>query len=102
MFSRKKKFFALSIALLCVSCLLFSGCGSNDTPERPSGSQTDNQTAADRPENSNDISGNNMGPGFIELCLPALPQPEGDPSAEPAHPAHGSHPQEPALQQRAE
>ena len=60
MFSRKKKFFALSIALLCVSCLLFSGCGSNDTPERPSGSQTDNQTGTDRTEDSNDINGNNM------------------------------------------
>ena len=41
-------------------------------------------------------------PGSFELCLPALPQPEGDPSAEPAHPAHGSRPQEPARQQRAE
>ena len=60
MFSRKKKFFALSIALLCVSCLLFSGCGSNDPPERPSGSQTDNQTGTDRTEDSNDINGNNM------------------------------------------
>lgn len=30
MFSRKKKFFVCSIALLCVSCLIFAGCGRNN------------------------------------------------------------------------
>ena len=66
MFSRKKKFFVLSIALLCVSCLLFAGCGSNnstngnDTPPSNS-SQTDNQNnAADRTDGTGGMNSSNM------------------------------------------
>lgn len=35
MFSRKKKFFVLSIALLFVSCLIFTGCGNSNTQQTP-------------------------------------------------------------------
>ncbi len=65
MFSRKKKFFALSITLLCVSCLLFAGCGSsnnnssNDTP--PSSSQTDDaNSGADRTDGAGTMNDESM------------------------------------------
>ncbi len=47
MFSRKKKFFMLSVALLCVSCLIFTGCSkNNNTQQTPpaTNNQADNQT----------------------------------------------------------
>lgn len=54
MFSRKKKFFVLSIALLCLSCLIFTGCSkNNNTQQTPPA--TNNQT-----DNTQDnASGNN-------------------------------------------
>lgn len=54
MFSRKKKFFVLSIALLCLSCLIFTGCSkNNNTQQTPPA--TNNQT-----DNTQDnTSGNN-------------------------------------------
>ncbi len=60
MFSRKKKFFVLSIALLCVSCLIFTGCGRNDNNtnnQNPpaTNNQTDNQT-----NGTDGMNGNNM------------------------------------------
>lgn len=64
MFSRKKKFFVLSIALLCVSCLIFAGCGRNDhnkTEQTPSNSQNEtdsqneNNTEQTPDETENDI-----------------------------------------------
>ena len=75
MFSRKKKFFALSIALLCVSCLLFSGCGSsNDTAPSPSGSQTDSQTGTDRTDtktpNTGDTNSTDTGLNADESANP--------------------------------
>ena len=60
MFSRKKKFFVLSIALLCVSCLIFTGCGranNNNTQQTPSNNQTENVPN----EGTDGINGNNMG-----------------------------------------
>ena len=54
MFSRKKKFFVLSVALLCVSCLIFTGCSrNNNTQQTPpaTNNQTDNA--------QNNVSGNN-------------------------------------------
>ena len=45
MFSRKKKFFVLSIAFLCLSCLIFTGCSkNNNTQQTPpaTNNQTDN------------------------------------------------------------
>ncbi len=54
MFSRKKKFFVLSIALLCVSCLIFTGCSrNNNTQQTPpaANNQTDNA--------QNNVSGSN-------------------------------------------
>ena len=54
MFSRKKKFFVLSVALLCVSCLIFTGCSrNNNTQQTPPA--TNNQ--ADNAQNN--VSGNN-------------------------------------------
>lgn len=44
MFSRKKKFFVLSIALLCVSCLIFAGCTRNEhnkVEQTPSNNQSE-------------------------------------------------------------
>ena len=60
MFSRKKKFFVLSIALLCVSCLIFTGCSNNRNDTPPSSSQTDRQNETDRTDGTDGISGNNM------------------------------------------
>ncbi len=60
MFSRKKKFLVLSIALLCVSCLLFTGCGnSNDKSTPPANnSQTDDQNKG--VEDTDGMDGDNM------------------------------------------
>jgi len=65
MFSRKKKFFVLSLALLCISCLIFAGCSSknNTSAQNPptTGNQTDsndqnstNNNASDNPMSAND------------------------------------------------
>ena len=54
MFSRKKKFFVLSVALLCVSCLIFTGCSRNNNTQQTSPA-TNNQT--DNAQNN--VSGNN-------------------------------------------
>ena len=54
MFSRKKKFFVLSVALLCMSCLIFTGCSrNNNTQQTPpaTNNQTDNA--------QNNVSGSN-------------------------------------------
>ena len=54
MFSRKKKFFVLSIAFLCVSCLLFTGCArNNNTQQTPPAN--DNQTES---QDNNDVADN--------------------------------------------
>ena len=47
MFSRKKKFFVLSVALLCVSCLVFTAC-SNKNNSQQTPPATNNQTDTDR------------------------------------------------------
>ncbi len=55
MFSRKKKFFLYSIALLCVSCLIFSGCGrtNNNTQTPPA---NNNQTTTNEENNTNNTN----------------------------------------------
>lgn len=54
MFSRKKKFFVLSIALLCVSCLLFTGCGkNNNNPPAPPANNNQTDTQNNKAENNN-------------------------------------------------
>ncbi len=59
MFSRKKKFFVLSITLLCAACLLFTGCGnSNNNTPPANNSQTDDQNKD--VENTDGIEGDNM------------------------------------------
>lgn len=58
MFSRKKKFFVCSIALLCVSCLIFAGCGrnNNNTQTPPS----NNNQATTNEENITGDTNNSM------------------------------------------
>ncbi len=55
MFSRKKKFFVLSIALLFVSCLIFTGCGNSNTQQTPpaNNNQTDTQNNKDTNNTNN-------------------------------------------------
>lgn len=71
MFSRKKKFFMLSVALLCVSCLIFTGCSKNNTTQQTppaTNNQADNQTddaqnnaTGNDSNNSADKAGDNTG-----------------------------------------
>lgn len=72
MFSRKKKFFVLSVALLCVSCLIFTGCGKNNnnanqTPstnnnqaETPQNNVTENNTASEQNNAGNNTTTSNV------------------------------------------
>ena len=67
MFSRKKKFFVLSIALLFVSCLIFTGCGNSNTQQAPpaNNNQTDTQNIKDsnntnNTDNATNNTDNNM------------------------------------------
>lgn len=57
MFTRKKKFFVLSAALLFVSCLLLTGCSSEQN--RQNTPSDNNQTPST--QNSTNISPNNSG-----------------------------------------
>lgn len=58
MFSRKKKFFVLSIALLCISCLIFTGCGNNKNNNTTNPPANNNQT-----DTPNEDADNNILPG---------------------------------------
>lgn len=66
MFSRKKKFFVLSIALLCISCLIFTGCGNknnnNTTTPPANNNQTDTEAPKDNVDNNEGVD-NNILPG---------------------------------------
>ncbi len=63
MFSRKKKFFVLSIALLFVSCLIFTGCGNSNTQQTPpaNNNQTDTQNNKDTNNTDNNMAENTNG-----------------------------------------
>ncbi len=57
MFSRKKKFFVLSVALLCVSCLVFTGC-SNKNNSQQTPPATNNQTDTEQNNTTNEKDNN--------------------------------------------
>lgn len=59
MFSRKKKFFVLSVALLCVSCLVFTGC-SNKNNSQQTPPATNNQTDTEQNNTTNEKDKTNM------------------------------------------
>ena len=63
MFSRKKKFLVLSIALLFVSCLIFTGCGNSNTQQTPpaNNNQTDTQNNKDTNNTDNNMAENTNG-----------------------------------------
>lgn len=55
MFSQKKKFFVLSIALLCISCLIFTGCGNNKNNNTTNPPANNNQTDTPTEDADNNI-----------------------------------------------
>ena len=60
MFSRKKKFFVLSIALLCVSCLIFTGCGRNDNNTGTQNPPATNNQTSNQTDGTDGMNGDNM------------------------------------------
>ncbi len=60
MFSRKKKFFVLSIALLCATCLLFTGCGNSNNNNTPPANNSQTNDQNQDADNTDGTQGDNM------------------------------------------
>lgn len=66
MFTRKKKFFVLSAALLFVSCLLLAGCSSEQNQQNTPSGQTQTPSTQNPTGSNSNLDGNNNTKGVNE------------------------------------